>query len=152
MILIRRFVFETNSSTSHSLTISHNDVFDTVPVDPDGVVRIDCSGHSFCRGNAWRTNDPLVKIAFFVTYAHYWDRVDQDLLNNVKEAILDNTMAKDVEFINPTGSDLDFQGDFNIPEDKELYRTLFDKNSWMFFLGDEYDEPDGFYDVPVYKS
>ena len=148
MKLIRNKVFETNSSSAHSLTISHGEVYDSLFVDEDGVCRVDCGGYSFCRGSGRRTNSTEEKIAFFATLGDAWN---DDLLEDLKEQIQSNTGCDRVELLNLGESDYEFCSDFDLPSGRELYDAIFDRNSWLFILGDEYEEPDGFYDVPKYE-
>ena len=140
--LIRKGVFETNSSTCHSLSINYDkkEVFDTLPVDEDGVVRINCGGYNFSRQHPRRTNNTEEKIAFFATlFTRYEDNPnDSEDLSDLKEQILENTQAVDVEFEYLGDSTIEFSSDFDIPIGRSLYRAIFDKNSWLFIEGDEY--------------
>lgn len=46
--LIRTGVFETNSSSNHSLSLNYGEkkrVYDTLPVNEDGSVIVDCGGY-----------------------------------------------------------------------------------------------------------
>lgn len=142
MKLIRKNVFETNSSSCHSLSINYDkkQIFDTLSVDEGGVVRINCGGYNFCRQKPRRTNNTEEKIAFFATLlTHYQDNPNKsEDLNDLKEQILENTQASDVEFEYLGDSPLEFSGDFDIPTGRSLYRAIFDENSWLFIEGDEY--------------
>ena len=63
--LIRKGVFETNSSSAHSLSINYGDkveLFDNLSPDKDGVLRIYCGGYNFSRQYPRRTNDTEEKI------------------------------------------------------------------------------------------
>lgn len=142
MKLIRKNVFETNSSSSHSLSINHNKkkVYDTLKVDSKGIVKINCGGYNFYRQYPRRTNNTQEKIAFFATlFAKTNQNKDLDLL---RKHILKNTGAGKVKFLNLGKSDIEFAEDFKIPKGDNMYRALFDKNSWLFIQGDEYDLDD----------
>ena len=60
-ILIRDSVFETNSSSAHSLSINKGNkilnVFDTLKPYENGIVNINCGGYDFTRQKPSRTND-----------------------------------------------------------------------------------------------
>ena len=140
--LVRKGVFETNSSSCHSLSINYDkkEVFDTLDVDEDGVVRINCGWYNFCRQHPRRTNDTVEKVAFFATLlTRYQDNPNEsEDLEDLKEQILENTQASDVEFLDLGRSIIEFSSDFDIPTGRSLYRAIFDKNSWLFIEGDEY--------------
>lgn len=144
MKLIRKNVFETNSSSCHSLSINYDkkQIFDTLKVDSNGVVKIDCGNYNFCRQRPKRTNSAIEKIVFFVTLFDSWKYSSitdsNKKIEEVKKLILKNTLAKKVKFVNVGDSYIEFSEDFKIPTGKDLYKFLFDKNSWLFLCGDEY--------------
>ena len=65
--LIRKSVFETNSSSSHSLAIVGDIVYDTLEVGKDGSITIEVGGYDFGRQIPRVTNNTIEKIAFLVT-------------------------------------------------------------------------------------
>lgn len=158
--LVRTSVFETNSSSAHSLSINKGNkvlnVFDTLKPDKNGVVRIDCGGYKFTRQKPRRTNDTKEKIAFFATLFDsltYYKKELEELVALIKQ----NSLCEEVIFENLGSSHIDFCGDFTIPEGLQMYRALFDKNSWLFLIGDEYwfesdKEEEEFFNVPVIEK
>lgn len=160
--LVRTSVFETNSSSAHSLSINKGKhkpkIYDTVYPDKDGVVRIDCGIYNFCRQKPRRTNDTKEKIAFFATLwcEENWDC--EENLEMLKKIIEENSLTEKVEFLNLGESKLDFCGDFEVPYTHDsLYKAVFDKNSWLFLIGDEYwfesdKEKEEFFNVPVIEK
>lgn len=139
MKLIRRKVFETNSSSAHSLSINYDKkkIYDTLKVDSDGVVRINCGYYNFCRQNPRRTNNTEEKIAFFATLIHKYGFYD-NTLETIKDLIKENTGVDKVKLVGVGNSPMEFSGDFDMPNKEQLYTLLFDKNSWLFLEGDEY--------------
>lgn len=143
--LIRNGVFETNSSSSHSLSLNYGEkkrVYDTLKVNDDGVVTIDCEGYDFQRQKPRRTNDTEEKLAFFITLATRWGFYIEDL-REFEELIIENTGADKVVFAGLGKSNIEFSCDFGIPSGRCLYDAIFDKNSWLFIEGDEYCLDDG---------
>ena len=49
MKLIRNSVFETNSSSCHSISIGKSDVYDSVTPDEDGIIRIKPMEFGWCQ-------------------------------------------------------------------------------------------------------
>ena len=161
-ILIRNSVFETNSSSAHSLSINKGNkvlnVFDTLKPDENGVVKIDCGGYNFNRQKPRRTNDTIEKIAFFVTLFQYWETTyGEDRINEVIKLIEQNSLCEGVVLEGIGDSSIEFCSDFDVPEDLQLYRALFDKNSWLFLIGNEYwfetkEEEKEFFNVPIIEK
>jgi hypothetical protein len=107
---IRKSVFETNSSSTHSIYISNKEcVLDRLPVD-DGVCRI-YSGEF-----GWEFRDyygAASKASYCMTYifqmAQYYDTEEKiykynmefskHLLDMLTEVIMENTKAKSVEYV-----------------------------------------------------
>ena len=154
---IRHNVFETNSSSSHSISISSecNGILETLPVE-NGVVTI--SGGSFHREWA-RYNDSATK----ATYAYEFAKeASEDLLAMFVDVIKEHTGAKEVKFNEEVYGGIDHQsgpgegGDaFNAFADKETLKNwIFNPFSWLFLGSDEGGKPPMFYDVDpniVYK-
>lgn len=161
-ILIRNSVFETNSSSAHSLSINKGskilNVFDTLKPDKNGVVRINCGGYCFSRQEPRRTNDTIEKIAFFVTLFNCWKTTyGENRIQEVIKLIEQNSLCEGVVLEGIGDSSIEFCGDFGVPEGLQLYRTLFDKNSWLFLIGDEYwfeteEEEKEFFNVPIIEK
>ena len=140
--LVRKAVFETNSSSAHSLTINDGrrslHVYQTLKPNKKGVVVVDCGGYNFCRQKPRRTNDALEKLAFFATLSNYIGWFD-DFKEEIVPLIIEKNNVKSVEFINVGESPIEFTSDFDIPSTpKQMYLAIFDKNSWLGLIGDEY--------------
>lgn len=158
-MLIRNSVFETNSSSAHSLSINKGskvlNVFDTLKPDKNGIVEVNCGGYDFTRQKPRRTNDTKEKIAFFVTLFNISS--NHKRIEELIELIKQNSLCEEVKLNNVGDSPLDFGGDFGIPSGLQLYRALFDKNSWLFLIGDEYwfeteEEEKEFFNVPIIEK
>src|ERR1035437_2939791 len=66
MKIIRHSVFETNSSSSHSISIAQGrETYNTI--FPDGNGAITLKGGCFGR-NWWKTNDPVLKTNYLAVY------------------------------------------------------------------------------------
>lgn len=158
-ILIRDSVFETNSSSAHSLSINKGNkiinVFDTLKPNENGIVNINCGGYDFTRQKPRRTNDTKEKIAFFVTLFDSYS--NRKRIEELIELIKQNSLCEEVKLNNVGDSQIDFGGDFGIPSGLQLYRALFDKNSWLFLRGDEFEfdtdkEEEEFFNVPIIEK
>lgn len=141
--LIRKSVFETNSSSAHSLAFATDisgAVYDTVYPDKDGYVVIDCSDYYFARQVPRITNKTKEKIAFFASVwceNHYNEEDKMELLESVIKA---NSKAHNVMFLGLDQTSIEFWDDFDLPQDfDDLYRIIFDKNCYLRIAGDEYD-------------
>jgi len=148
--LVRKSVWETNSSSSHSISLAGDDkqfVMDTIY--PDQFGRIYVRGGEY--GWEWeRYNDAETKLSYA-----YQDNVPEDLLERVIKA---HTGATEVVF--------DKTSKENGYIDHESYATassvcvdedstknfIFNKNSWLFTGNDNgYPDPT-FYHVPVFEN
>ncbi len=75
MNTIRKGVFETNSSSTHSISLEQGDEWDTIEADDDGIIRI------YTRDFGWewqKYSDARTKAEYC-----YTDYVDEDLLREV---------------------------------------------------------------------
>ena len=163
-ILIRNNVFETetNSSSAHSLSINKGfkilNVFDTLKPDENGVVKINCGGYDFTRQRPRRINDTKEKIAFFITLFNCWEiTYGEGKIQEIIKLIKDNSFCEAVILENIGDSQIDFGGDFEIPSGLQMYKALFDKNSWLFLRGDEFEfdtdeEEKEFFNVPIIEK
>jgi hypothetical protein len=158
--LIRKSVFETNSSTCHSLVINRNgvdSVYSRLYPNENGVVEIYC-GYYFGRGNTIRINDPERKAAFLMVGCHRsgWNfNTDSDRIKElVIEAIKKNSMADEVVFDCLEDGFIEFTSDFDVEDNEDfIYNFIFDKNTFLFLQGDEYDEDEDLYNnLPKYKE
>ena len=144
--IIRKSVFETNSSSSHSVSINNNEdtVYDTIYPNNEGKIII--YGGEFGRTFS-RHNDVETKLKYAVTSVLYG--LDSDIL---KEVIREHTGCDDIELFvsdeydSPYWSYIDHESTNVCPRDKEnLRKFLFDKNSWLFVAHDEGTPEIGFY-------
>lgn len=140
--LIRSGVFETNSSSSHSISIADETkefVLDTLYPDDDGIVRL--IGGEF--GWGWfKHNDALTKANYAAQALHYNDV----LIDVIKE----QTGAIDV-IINVENGYIDHESFGIVPTNKEELRNfIFNKNSWLFGGNDNSGPKPTFYITPEY--
>lgn len=143
--LIRSGVWETNSSSSHSISIADETkefVLDTIYPDQNGVVHIE--GDEF--GWQWfKHNDAATKAGY--SAQQYSD--NDFVLELLEELIKEQTGADKVEFNLWGYVDHDSYG--IVPSDKESLRNfIFNKNSWLFGGNDNSTADPTFYDVPEY--
>lgn len=147
--IIRKGVFETNSSSSHSVSISGEDkqfVMDTLYPNQFGVIQIE--GDEY--GWGWfKSNDATFK----ASYAAQQFENDELALEMLKEVIMEQTGATDVEFVRLGDGYIDHDSVGILTKTKEWLRDfIFNKNSWVFG-GNDNDTPDPtFYHVPEFKD
>jgi hypothetical protein len=155
--LIRNSVFETNSSSQHSMSISEgNIVYDSISPDYDGVIRL--SGGEY----GWQTekHNSTVFKANYLAQAYK----DQEHLTEKLVSIIEEHTGAKVVINLDIDSFIDHQseGYFDGLTEDEIKRLIFDKNSWIylgndnspaprpFFINDTYHE-DGRITKPDYK-
>lgn len=157
---IRKAVFETNSSSSHSLHIdSKTKLYETIYPDDDGVITLEGGQY----GWEWeKTNNTRKKANYMATYA-LGSETQADML---KELLLEHTGAKEVLITCSGDSDsdnhsyIDHQsarcegGDggnaFNSKED--LKNFIFNTNSWLFMGNDNDSAPINYYEESMEKK
>lgn len=146
--IVRTGVFETNSSSTHSLSVARGDqefVYDTIYPDQNGVIHV--SGKEF--GWGWeKFNDSMTKLA----YAFQDSFGHEDM---IKEVVMKQTGATEVIF-NEDGGYIDHDGvgtTHDLRGNKEDMRNfIFNKNSWLY-IGNDNSEPDPtFFNVPEFKD
>jgi hypothetical protein len=146
--LIRSGVFETNSSSSHSVSVANETkefVLDTIYPDQDGIVEL--CGDEF--GWEWfKHNDAETK----ANYAAQQFENNEFALDTLKEVIMEQTGAEDVVFKLGNGHvDHDSMG--ILESSKEYLKDfIFNKNSWLFGGNDNSTADPTFYDVPEFKD
>lgn len=155
---IRNSVFETNSSSSHSISIcaDADGIYDTIVPNEDGVIVL--AGGQY--GWEWvKYNDPLTKANYSAVDQHTNPR-HAAMLN---EVIKEHTGAKAVVFAftsdwNTSGYsyiDHDSVGTAGqVFESKETLKNyLFSPKSWLYLGNDNEPHPPNFFDAPgtVYK-
>lgn len=148
-IIIRRGVFETNSSSSHSISIASEDkefVRDTLYPDQNGVVRVE--GGEF--GWEWFKHNDAETKASYVAQSH---ANDQDTLDKLADVIREQTGAEKVVFVGLEGGYVDHDSYGVAPKTShEMKNFIFNKNSWLFGGNDNSDASPEFYHVPEFKN
>lgn len=155
---VRNGVFETNSSSSHSISIcaDADGIYDTIVPDSDGVIVL--AGGEY--GWEWvKYNDPLTKANYSAVDQH----TNHEHATMLKEVIKEHTGAKVVVFAfsldwNTGGYsyiDHDSVGTAGqVFESKETLKNyLFSPKSWLYLGNDNEPHPPNFFDAPgtVYK-
>lgn len=151
-VLVRHGVFETNSSSCHSVSVATENtdlLMDTLYPNEDGIVVI--NGGKFGRYFE-RHNDAQTKASYAATSTLYG--LDAGVL---KEVILEQTGAEKVllnvseDYSSPYSSYIDHESTDVCPRGKkELRDFIFNPNSWLFIAHDEGTPEPGFYDaLPV---
>jgi hypothetical protein len=147
--LIRKGVFETNSSSSHSISLASEDkqfVLDTIYPDQNGTVTI--QGDEF--GWEWfKHNDALTKASYAAqSYAN-----DRDVLEKIEAVIKEQTGADRVVFSGLDDGYVDHDSYGVAPKTfHELKNFIFNKNSWLFGGNDNSTAAPDFYHVPEYRD
>jgi hypothetical protein len=147
--LVRKGVYETNSSSSHSVSIASDDkefVLDTLYPDQRGIVTV--NGDEF--GWDWfKANDAETKASYVAQSYRY----DDYLLETLKEVIMEQTGAEDVVFSGLDGGYVDHDSSGIAPTTKhEIRNFVFNKNSWLFGGNDNSSAAPDFYDVPEIRD
>lgn len=145
--LIRKGVFETNSSSSHTISLATEDkqfVLDTIYPDQHGVIRL--TGGEF--GWDWfKHNDTITK----ANYSAVDFQNNEDALEMLSEVIKEQTGASEIVFNIDGYIDHDSVG--LVPRNKEdLKNFIFNKNSWLFGGNDNSTPDPTFYHVPEIKD
>ena len=144
MITKRQGVFETNSSSSHSLTIKYGEEWDTITPDFDGVITL--NGDEF--GWGWdKYNDAFTKANYFaVDNQHNEERIEL-----LRKVIKDYTNCNDVVIEISEGAYIDHESYGTTSEiytEDQLRQFIFNKASWLFIGNDNGGAPNKFYDDP----
>lgn len=157
---IRHNVFETNSSSTHSISISEkaNGIYDTIVPDDNGVIVL--NGGEF--GWAWnKYNDSLTKLNYVAIYALFQISIGnakEDIKNLLIEVVKEHTGAKEIIFNFSTTdtednnySYIDHQSTDAAKDafySKEYLKDfIFNPNSWLFTGNDNDIAPLNFYNV-----
>ncbi len=147
--LIRNSVFETNSSSSHSVSVADDTkefVLDALYPDQDGIIEIE--GGEF--GWEWfKHNDAQTKASYIAQQFQY----DENKLDTIREVIMEQTGAEDVRFVGLDDGYIDHDSVGILDSDKETIRQfIFNKNSWLFGGNDNSIADPTFYHVPEFKD
>jgi len=147
--IVRTGVFETNSSSTHSLSIARENqefVHDTIYPDQHGKITV----YDQQFGWEWmKYNDAMTKLAYL-----FQDQGDthHDI---IVDAVKEQTGAESVVFIEDDGYiDHDGRGTTSgVCDSKDNIKNfVFNKNSWLF-TGNDNSSPDPtFYDIPEFKE
>ena len=161
---IRKSVFETNSSSSHSISISAGDsdvLMDIIEIPESGVLELGSGKY----GWEWeKYNDAYTKADYCALYC----RGNKERRLMLTEVLKKQTGAEAVVFTDDKYDDggerndvgyIDHQSDagdgqaaeeaFQSPE--SLRNFIFNKNSWLFLGNDNSEASDSFYDPPDTK-
>ena len=146
MINIRNKVFETNSSSSHSIAIcmDSDGILDTIPCTKKGIITI--RGGEF--GREWVAyNKPRDKASYCASDC----KNSPEKIAMLKKVIKDHTGCKTVKIIFDTNSYVDHESVGNSDEafvDEETLKNLiFNPESYIFTGSDESTPPPNYYDV-----
>jgi hypothetical protein len=151
-IKIRKGVWETNSSSSHSVSIADTDKQFVVDMgiipDEYGVVTI--GGGEF--GWEWeKINDARTKADYCAVYCQHNDAHIEMLIDVIKE----QTGASEVDLSQVDGY-IDHQSNSTASEafvDKSTLRNfIFNKNSWLFTGNDNGSQEPSYYHVDEYRD
>jgi hypothetical protein len=148
--LIRNSVWETNSSSSHSIALADKNkqfILDTIYPNQHGIIYV--NGGEY--GWEWvKYNDAITKLSYA-----YQSMVDIELL---KRVVMNQTGATDVIFNEKSMEEgyVDHQSYGTANEvctnDEDARNFIFNKNSWLF-TGNDNGTPDPtFYHVPEFKD
>lgn len=153
---IRKSVFETNSSSSHSISISAGDsdaLMDTIKIPESGVLELGSGEY----GWEWeKYNDAATKADYCAIYCR--GSTERRLM--LTEVLKKQTGAQVIftDDKHDDGGERGYVGyidhesagaahdAFNSPE--SLRNFIFNKSSWLFLGNDNSEAPNGFYDAP----
>jgi hypothetical protein len=153
--LIRTGVFETNSSSAHSVSIADNTkefVLDTIYPDQDGNVTLE--GGEF--GWGWfKHNDALTKANYAAV-----DSMGNDSFREILTKVLkDQTGAEEIVYLCQESWDKEYYSYIDHDSNgvcprtyDELKSFIFNKNSYLFGGNDNTTPDPTFYHVPEYKN
>jgi hypothetical protein len=135
---IRQSVFETNSSSSHSITINSSATnYTSISPDADGIITINTEGYEFGWGYD-RYNDFHSK----ASYCAVDQQNTEHNLEMLKKVIVEHTGAKEVKLIIDPNSYIDHQSYGTSADAFESEQTLkdflFSKNSQLFIDNDNH--------------
>ncbi len=139
----RHGVFETNSSSTHSITIDHStQLFTSITPDANGVITLE--GGQF--GWEWeRYADALTKANYCAVHALGSMALNEQLAR----VICAHTGAVSVVVV-ADGSDIDHQSEGTAGEafasDQTLKEFIFGQNSWLYTGNDNSSAPPNFFD------
>ena len=154
---IRTGVWETNSSSCHSLSINDTNILlDYLIPDEYGEVTIEPGKF----GWEWeKFNDAATKASYCLTGIQYV-KDEEVALSNLREVIQEHTLCNQVNLIIPNGDYesksygyIDHQSidegqmDDLLFDKTKLHNFIFNKKSWLFLGNDNSSAPNKFYDT-----
>lgn len=99
---IRHGVFETNSSSCHSISISNSGNYDSISPDKDGVIHVYAGEFGWAQDTF---SDPISKLSYLLIYIRDWVDSQEDkteFMNKLLQVVKDQTHCDRIEF--PTDS------------------------------------------------
>ena len=147
MKTIRQSVFETNSSSSHSLSICHNTtgMYDTIPPDENGVISL--TGGEFGWGYE-KYNDPYDKACYIAVGLMASEMMNAPEYDRFISLMKEHTGAKEIIFNFSTNwkddnnSYIDHQSSYAFREafdsDQDLKDFLFNRGSQLIIDNDNH--------------
>jgi len=147
--LIRHNVFETNSSSSHSVSIADSTkefILETIYPDSEGTIYVDGDGYGW---GYFKHNDAVTKLS----YAAQQFNGDNFRLEMLTDLVKEQTGAENIVYRLEHGY-VDHQSS-DILRDmtaEELSNFIFNKNSWLFGGNDNLQPDPEFYIVPTYDK
>lgn len=153
MTKIRKGIFETNSSSSHSFSMGPEGRFGAVlPMGSDGVIQV--SEDAWDTGSG-KTNDSLSKLSYLLAFAYTigsWDEGGDDFekyRDFIFKVVMDFTGATGIDWT--PDSTIDHQStDIIDPRDlldpEFIKEFVFNEGTWIYTVWDSYDPEPGFYE------
>ena len=149
MKTIRNNVFETNSSSSHSISINY-EIFDLDTIIPDEEGIIILRGDEF--GWGWdKFNDALTKANYCAVLLKNYPSRFNFSKSDFKELIKEVTGARKVKIKLDRDSYIDHDSINNLSDiysKDQLKNFIFNKRSWLYIGNDNSYAPNNFYDDP----
>ena len=149
--IIREGTYETNSSSSHSLSLGVNNekpfIFDTISPNKDGVVIIK-STKNFDNLRYYRTNNAKEKAAYLAARAlkGFQDAVSIEVIKHVVLFVTGaDKVIFDVEDCYPRCESFYMSDNVSTAEDVKSF--IFDKNSWLIVMDDALEGTDKAFDL-----
>lgn len=143
---IRHSIFETNSSSAHSITIKDSNVLDNILPDEKGNITL--TGGVYGWGLE-RFNTAIDKLNYIVQQC-YCD--NKYFLDKTLEIVKEHTLCEDIILDREAIENgyVDHQSVGVLPNEDDIKTFIFDKNSWLFISNDNsgtnnitlYDTPD----------
>ena len=149
MKLIREKAFETNSSSSHPISLGKKSgkdfVLDTIYPDQEGKIVIEDGEYGW---EFYKTNDAREKASYALTSFIG----NQDLIELLEEVIKEHTDCEGITFVQRDGY-IDHQSTDVCPTTKEDIKDfIFNKNSWLFTGNDNSPKEKSFYITDTYNA